>query len=148
MHTLKVQNSALQNRHTTKLDAAKALAAADSNSFEDVQTRRIWDARRPSQVKEIKDLVEAGLLYEDTMNAATESLNAHFRTQIGFDGRRDSLRAWLEERRLLQHENLLVKVGGLALAPEDLKLFRREVRSLRPQKLMRVMADSRLDLWL
>lgn len=95
------------------------------------------DTRRASQVTQLKDLVESGIISEEALEKAKSNFDSHVKGSIeqqqikivsesraaGLGEGRRSLREFLAGARLLRYEDGIVDVLGEEAAAEDLQLL-------------------------
>lgn len=141
-----------EQRGTDQQLAEQAAAAAE---FERQHKKSIgadgnFNVRRPSQVTAMKEMVEAGMLSDEILQSARQSLESHVhdgillqqkdmvkRRQRGIDedlrdleklsktahDGRASMREFLDKNRLLRHEGTFVEVCGRDMSVEDLEFL-------------------------
>ena len=77
------EGNAMQLLATATAEAAAATAASEKQKEEeDLKSSRMWDTRRPSQIVAMKDLVQEGVLSEESMAKAQEALEGHVANQV------------------------------------------------------------------
>ena len=95
------------------------------------------DTRRASQVTQLKDLVESGMITEEALEKAKSNFDSHVKGSIeqqqikivlesraaGLGEGRRSLREFLAGARLLRYEDGIVDVLGEEASAEDLQLL-------------------------
>lgn len=65
-----------------RLQTAQAAAAASTATTTDVEVAPQWNTRRPSQVMQMKELVDGGLISDETFAQAKQSLQSHVSSTI------------------------------------------------------------------
>lgn len=152
---------ALEQQATEHRLAERAAAAAEleRQHQKSIGADGTFNVRRPSQVTAMKEMVEGGILTEDILHSAKQSLEIHVHDGIllqqkdmfkrrqreidedlqglikisktAHDGR-TSMREFLDKHRLLRHEGAFVDVCGRDMSVEDLQyLGDEEIESIK-----------------
>ena len=111
----------------------KSNASVHSDSSEPKRPE-LYNTRRASQVGQLKELAEAGMITDESLQKAKDNLNSYIKddiTQQHFAiGTRASLRQFLGDNRLLHHEDCIVQILGAQATEEDFEyLTEREMQT-------------------
>ena len=127
--------SLAQELSKTQVQLSKAqaqLAVLKPQGESTARTAYSLDVRRPSQVSALKELVDDGMVEQETLQKAQHGFSKHIRDQIedmeAINTSRESLRAFLNRAdvRLGHHVQAFIDVGGDAMTAEDLRFLSEE----------------------
>ena len=116
-----------QKVKTLQVQLQKSNANVSGDETGESQARDLFNTRRASQVGELKELAESGMITEESLQQAKDNLDSYIKDDIlrqqSTIGSRAALRQFLASARLLHHEVRIVKVLGEQATEEDLEFL-------------------------